>query len=178
MSPYDVICTDPPWLYYGSETKDQAAGKHYPCMTLEDLSAIPVPLSRRGVLFMWATGPKLDTSLALIKAWGMHYRGVAFVWVKTTQAGKIIHAQGVRPSIVKPTTEFVLAASYVAKGRPMQIASERMPQVILASRPGGIHSKKPADFYQKIEELYPSARRLEMFARSQRTGWDVWGNEV
>jgi N6-adenosine-specific RNA methylase IME4 len=29
-----------------------------------------------------------------------------------------------------------------------------------------------------IERLYPHATRLELFARSARPGWAVWGNEV
>jgi N6-adenosine-specific RNA methylase IME4 len=29
-----------------------------------------------------------------------------------------------------------------------------------------------------IERLYPDASKLELFARSERPGWDAWGNEV
>ena len=40
------------------------------------------------------------------------------------------------------------------------------------------HSQKPEVSYQIIEELYPNAHKLEMYARTERNGWDCWGNEV
>ena len=39
------------------------------------------------------------------------------------------------------------------------------------------HSKKP-EFFQDLIETVSDAPRLEMFARREREGWDVWGNEV
>jgi len=32
--------------------------------------------------------------------------------------------------------------------------------------------------YEIIETLYPYGKRLEMFARTRRPGWDVWGNQA
>ena len=29
-----------------------------------------------------------------------------------------------------------------------------------------------------IESLYPTARKLELFARTSREGWTAWGNEA
>ena len=29
-----------------------------------------------------------------------------------------------------------------------------------------------------IENMFPNAIKLEMFARQTRDGWDCWGNEV
>ena len=39
------------------------------------------------------------------------------------------------------------------------------------------HSEKPEDFYKTVELVSPGPS-LEMFARKQRKGWTVWGNEV
>ena len=39
-------------------------------------------------------------------------------------------------------------------------------------------SKKPEISYQIIERLYPNAKKIEMFSRQRRPGWDCWGNEV
>jgi N6-adenosine-specific RNA methylase IME4 len=44
--------------------------------------------------------------------------------------------------------------------------------------PRGRHSEKPAVFYQIIELMLPTVPRLEMFGRTQRAGWTVWGNEA
>jgi len=175
---FDVILADPPWSYYGNQAKWGAAAKFYPTMTDEDILDLPMVtwLSDRGVLFLWATGPRLDFAIECIGRWGLYYRGMAFVWVKTKQDGTPIGAQGTRPSIVKPLTEFVLAASRVPKGRPMKLASESVVQTVLA--PKGEHSAKPAAVQERIECLYPDARKAELFARTVRAGWDCYGDEL
>ncbi len=40
------------------------------------------------------------------------------------------------------------------------------------------HSRKPDEFYDIIESLYTWGRRLELFQRIPRNGWDGWGYEV
>ena len=175
---YDVILADPPWAYYGQQDKWGAAAKFYATAPDEAIVALPVPelLSDRGVLFLWATSPRLDVAMACLAAWQLHFRGIAFVWVKARKDGGPIGAQGVRPSIVKPTAEYVIAASRVAKGRPMPLSDEGVPNVILAPRRA--HSQKPEQVRDAIDRLYPAASKLELFARSERPGWDAWGNEV
>jgi len=174
---FDVILLDPPWSHYGQQNKWGAAAKFYSLMSDDDLRAMPVArlAKRETVVFCWATCPRLDFAIDLLRHWGFHYRGVAFTWVKTTKAGRPIGARGVRPSIVKPTTELVLAASMTAKGRPMPIADEGVPQVVLA--PTTRHSEKPKEVYCRIERLYPRAAKLELFARGRRPGWEAWGDD-
>jgi N6-adenosine-specific RNA methylase IME4 len=175
---YDVILADPPWSYYGQQDKWGAAAKFYATAPDEAIVRLPIPelLDDRGVLFLWATSPRLDVAMACLAAWRLHFRGVAFVWVKSRKDGGPIGAQGVRPSIVKPTAEYVLAASRVGKGRPMKLGDEGVSNVILAPRRA--HSQKPDEITASIERLYPEARRLELFARTERPGWDAWGDEV
>ncbi|MBF6830403.1 S-adenosylmethionine-binding domain-containing protein, partial [Acinetobacter baumannii] len=110
---FDVICADPPWAYHGSRTKWGAAAKFYDTVADGDMLCFHMRglMADRSVLFLWVTSPRLDFALDCIRAWGLHYRGVAFVWVKTRADGTPIGAKGVRPSIVKPTAEYVLAAS-------------------------------------------------------------------
>lgn len=178
VGPYDVVLADPPWAYTGSPTKWAAAGKHYSLMGVDAIGALPVRevLAPKAVLFCWATGPKLHHAIGALDAWGLHYRGVAFVWVKTARNGVPLKAQGVRPSIVKPLTEFVLAASTVPTGRPLPIADEAVVQTVFA--PKRRHSEKPETVQDRIDLLYPDARKLELFARRPRAGWDCWGDEL
>lgn len=176
---YDVILMDPPWSYYGAQDKMGAAAKFYPTMSDEDLMAMDIQsiLNKPGVVFMWVTSPRLDFAIDLLRAWGLTYRGVAFTWVKTKKDQQTpIGAQGVRPSVVKPTTEFVIVASNVTKGRPLPLADEGVPHVVLAAKME--HSRKPDEIHRRIERLYPDQAKLEMFARRPMDGWDVWGNEV
>lgn len=175
---FDVVLADPPWSYYGAKDKWGAAAKFYDTMSDEDILSLDVRslLKPTSVLFLWATGPRLDLAIRTLGSWGVHYRGVAFVWVKASKAGKPYGARGVRPSIVKPTTEFVLAGSMAKAGRPMPIADEAVAQVVLA--PPGRHSEKPDEIQARIERLYPHGSRVELFARRRRAGWEAWGNEI
>lgn len=133
-------------------------------------------LDKPGVLFLWATGPKLHIAIKAISKWNLSYRGVAFVWIKTKINGEPLGAQGVRPSVVKPLTEFVLVASNVKEGRPLPLSSEAIVQTIFA--PKREHSQKPEEVQDRIEEMYPDLPKLEMFARRKRRGWKCWGDEL
>ena len=177
VSTFEVVLADPPWLYYGSGTKNAAAAKHYECHDTQTLVELArPPLCNPGVYFQWTTSSKLPDTLYLLDQWGLTYRGIAFVWVKTRKDGVVIGAQGVRASITKPTTEFVIAASWSSKGRPLPLASEAEPQVVLAPRRE--HSRKPEEVAERIEHMYPNTTKLEMFARKHRPGWTVTGNET
>jgi N6-adenosine-specific RNA methylase IME4 len=175
---FDVILADPPWSYYGQQDKWTAAAKFYPTVADEVIATLPIKqmLSKNGVLFLWATSPRLDAAMECLKAWELYFRGIAFVWVKARKDGRPIGAQGIRPSIVKPTAEYVIAASPVAKGRPRKLHDESVQNVILAPRRE--HSQKPTEVHDLIERLYPDTQKLELFARCSRPGWTTWGNEA
>jgi N6-adenosine-specific RNA methylase IME4 len=175
---YDIAYVDPPWFYYGSPIKDAAAAKHYPLMALDELAAIDVRrmLNKRAAVFLWATCPRLNFALQLLDAWNLHYRGVAYVWVKVNKRGGIIAGQGVVPTFTKPTSELLLVATTNPTGRPFAIRDLAQPQVVLHAR--GAHSEKPAVFRTLIERLCGQRSRIELFARSRAAGWDVWGAEL
>lgn len=175
---YDIAYVDPPWSYYGSPVKDAAAAKHYPLMSLDELRALNVPalLNKRAAVFIWATCPRLHFAIRLIDAWGLHYRGVAYVWVKTNRSGAIITGQGVPPTFTKPTTEMLLVATTTPTGRPFPIRNLAQAQVVL--QPRGTHSEKPAIFRTMIEELCGDRTRIELFARARAPGWDAWGAQL
>lgn len=44
--------------------------------------------------------------------------------------------------------------------------------------PSTIHSRKPICAYEMIEDMFPNANKIELFARNKRSGWDSWGNEI
>lgn len=175
---YDVILTDPPWHYRNSNTGMAHAAKFYDLMSDQEVCDIPVRdfLNDPGVVFCWATCPRLDAAMKALEAWGLHYRGVAFVWVKTCRDGTPIKAQGIRASVVKPITELCLVASTKKTGSPLPLASQSVVQTVFAPRRE--HSRKPSEVQDRIDILYPGVLKLEMFARERRPGWDAWGDEV
>jgi N6-adenosine-specific RNA methylase IME4 len=175
---YDIVYADPPWFYYGSQIKDAAAAKHYPLMDQEALARLPVRsiMSKRAALFLWATGPRLNFAIDLIERWGLHYRGIAYVWVKVNRRGDVIRGQGVTPTFTKPTTEFVLAATTMPAGRPFPLLDLAQGQVVM--EPRSEHSRKPAIFRRLITDLCGDRSRIELFARESSVGWDAWGPET
>jgi len=176
---YDLIYADPPWPMYGSATKDGAAGKHYDLMSIDEICDMPIRAlfrGREGALFLWCTCPRADLAFRAIASWGLHYRGVAFVWVKTNKSGAIINGQGVPPTCTKPTTELCLLATLRPRGRPFPLLDCAMGQVVLHGR--GRHSQKPPVIRDKIVSLYGDRPRIELFARARVSGWDAWGMEA
>ncbi len=172
---YDIVLADPPWSYYqGNHTHN--VNNHYKTMSDEDLLQFNWGEYVDTMLFMWATSPHLGKAINLGESIGLFYRGVAFVWVKTTKDGKPLGAMGVRPSIVKPTTEFVLSFCRKKKGRPFSLADESIQQTIFA--PLGRHSEKPDEVQARLEMMYPEATKCELFARRRRNGWASYGDEL
>lgn len=189
---HDIVMIDVPWSHYGDPDKPAAAGKHYACLSDEDVLRLNVASymhPRRSLAFVWATCPRLDFAIAAIRAWGLCYRGVAFAWVKTRRDGVIVGAQGVRASVTKPTIELVLVASPMARGRPLKIADESVAQVFapddctaatgeVVLAPRGAHSEKPAEVCVRVARMYPDATKCELFARAERPGWTCVGDEL
>jgi len=187
----DIITMDPPWPYDGSPTKDGAAGKHYKLMSYEDLAALPVKkmLTPTGALLLWTTGPMMPMAIKLIEEWGLHFRNVAYVWVKINAEGEIIKGQGPPPTYTKQNAEYILFASvedpveYVLlatkkrRGRPFPLHDFAQAQVVKARKRA--HSQKPSKFKRLIEEITgPDAVRVELFARKEREGWHCFGDEL
>lgn len=174
---YDLVYVDPPWAYTNFGTA--SASSHYALMDQESLISMDVKtlLNKKAAVLMWATGPRLDYAIDLIRGWGLHYRGIAFVWVKTRSDGQIIHGQGVPPTFTKPNVELVLLATTTKRGRPIKLRKYNTPQVVLHKKHK--HSQKPEVFREMIEETFvPGIKKLEIFGRRDAADWDVLGNEI
>lgn len=160
---YRVIYADPPWSYSDKQDTGTLGGavKHYTTMPLNDICTLPVPAADNAVLFMWVTSPLLEDSFKVINAWGFKYKS-SFVWDKV--AHNIGHYNSVRH-------EFLLIAT---KGSCTPDVKKLYDSVVSIERTE--HSRKPKEFREMIDTLYPVGERLEMFAREASEGWDVWGN--
>ena len=163
---YGVIYADPPWKFqvYAESGMDLLADNHYPTMTTEAIKTLPVPAADNCVLFLWATVPMLPDAHEVMSAWGFTYKSL-LVWVKD-RAGLGFW--------VRNRVELLLIGT---RGHvPAPAPGEQPHQVVEAPR--GRHSEKPACFAEIIARLFPSTPKVELFARTARPGWDVWGNEV
>lgn len=174
-----ILLLDAPWPYFGDQKKMGAAGNHYQSMSMEELEALPIRamLEDKAAVLMWATGPKLPEAIQLIKAWGLHYRNVAYVWVKTNGAGNVIGAQGPPATLVKQNAEYLLFATTNKDGRPFPVLDFKQKQIVFAGKKE--HSAKPRCIHTKIEELAgPETTKVELFARQPREGWVTLGDGI
>lgn len=163
---YEVLYADPPWRYEHSKTDSRDLENQYPTLSIDDLCALPVDglAAPDAVLFLWTTSPKIEESLRVLNAWGFTYRTCA-VWDKERVGMGYYYRQ---------QHELLLVGTRGQPGTPEPGA--RPPSVLRERRPQR-HSEKPATVAEQIETMYPNSRRIELFARTAREGWDAWGNE-
>ncbi len=165
---FDLIYMDPPWRYNFSRSRSRRIENHYPTMSLAELQAMDVAqvAAKNCVLLMWTTGPKLNEAMRLIEAWGFTYKTNA-CWDK----GRIGMGYYFR---IKH--EMLLLAT---RGRPPLPPPSARVSSIISARRSNEHSRKPSVVYEIIEDMYPRASRIELFARGHaRPGWTFWGNEA
>jgi len=163
---FGVVYADPPWRYEHPMSDSRRIENQYPTMSLDDICALPVAeiATPDAILFLWATSPKLEEAMRVIRHWGFTYR-TSLVWVKD-RIGMGYYARS--------RHELLLIAT--RGDPPAPPVSARQDSVIEAPRQG--HSRKPDAIYSRIETMYPDLSKIELFARNARPGWTVWGNEV
>jgi N6-adenosine-specific RNA methylase IME4 len=170
---YDVIYADPPWSFgaTGKKIANQAAD-HYPTMSIEQLSALPVKeiSAKNCALFMWVCNPLLPEALELITNWGFKYKTVFKVWTKRTKDGNPVCVPGWWS---RGSTEQLLVAS---KGSPLQNKTTNCERQEFASLRGS-HSEKPDEIREAVRNFLMVKDRLELFGRKSVADWDVWGLE-
>jgi len=162
--PAEVVLADPPWRYDFSETKSREIENQYPTATLEEICSHAPPMADNCVVFLWATVAKLQEAFSVVSAWGLKYKTCA-VWDKE-RVGMGYWFRGQH--------ELLLVCT---KGNPeTPPENRRVSSVFREARTS--HSKKPQCVYEWIESAFPGKALLEMYCRSPRDGWMVWGNEV
>lgn len=174
MGKYQVIYADPPWSYrvWSKKGNGRSAESHYPTMSIEEIADLPVNelADENCALFLWVTFPLLKEIWKVIDAWGFTYKSVAFVWIKQNKkADSLFWGMGYW---TRANAEICILAT---KGSPKRY-SKRVHQVIVSHIEE--HSKKPEEARRRIEQLMGDVPRIELFARRETPGWDVWGNEV
>ena len=173
---YSVIYADPPWKQSKGGKKNARAnssGKEldYPVCSLDKIKQHlkqAVSLTEgNSILFLWTIDKYLFEAQRIAEELGykLHAR---MVWDKVT---------GIPAAFtVRYGHEYLL---YMYKDKLTPIATEERGKIHTVFRERvQRHSQKPQIAYEIIERLYPSAKKIELYARNHRAGWDCWGNEV
>lgn len=181
---FQIIYADPPWDYGGKMQFDKssikgenegwkrdifisAANFKYPTVKTKDLKRIPIAdiCDDNCLLFMWVTNPHLAQGIELGTAWGFEYKTVAFVW------DKMSHNPG---QYTLSNCELCLVFK---RGRiPRPRGARNIQQLVRIPR--GEHSVKPDVVRDNIVKMFPTQRKIELFARSRTEGWEAWGLDV
>jgi len=187
---FGLIAADPPWKYASwSENNDpnnsRAPERHYQTQTLEWIASLPVAQTGGANvhLMLWIPGPFLvaGAHLPILESWNFRPSGIAYVWLK--QNKKALQGRFFPPvsekdffmglgKTTRQNAEFVVLGR---RGRPVRHDKGNHQLII---EPRREHSRKPEDFYTRAERYAGDVRRLELFGRQQREGWEVWGNET
>lgn len=167
---YKTIYIDPPWQERGGGKIKRGADRHYPLMSMEEISALPIPEIADPLgchLYMWVTNNFLEKGLTLLKKWGFEYI-TTITWTKD-RFGLGQYYRG--------NTEHCIFA--VTKKRlPYKVINGKRAQGVTGFyEPRTIHSRKPQKMRKMIETVSYEPR-IELFARQHFDGWDCWGNEV
>lgn len=162
--PYELVLADPPWRYDVQQTPNRRIENHYATMDLDGIIKMAPNSAKDSILLLWATAPKLEEAMQVLKAWGFEYKTNA-IWDKEV-IGMGYWFRGQHELLLVGT-----------KGNPGTTPeSKRISSVFREKRTA--HSKKPVSVYDWIEQAFPHKSKLEMYCRNPRKGWAAWGNEL
>lgn len=204
---FDVIVSDPPWpatdLLAMSKVKRGAAA-NYSVMTIDDIKNLKVIdiVSDNSVLVLWVPSWLLQEGLDTMKAWGFR-QTQTWIWVKTKKdpletlkkkirkkaSKKIISVAEVNKLLDSSDLSDVLAffmgrlfrqtheiALVGVRGKAYK-ALENKSQRSVAFAQNLKHSAKPEALQDKLDLMFSTGNKLEMFARRARANWTCVGLE-
>lgn len=172
---YRGIVIDPPWKLVGGTAVSKAYGpgkrgadRHYPVLPTKEIPGVilgsgefrPAPDSH---LYLWVINNFLPDGLWVMGQLGFRYVTMV-TWCKTGRSGQGVYFRG--------RTEHMLFGVR-GRGKDVRTAARNLPTSF--SAPVGAHSEKPEEAYRLVEARTPGPH-LDMFGRTPRPGWAVWGH--
>ena len=184
---HQVICADPPWGFTDGLQKmkrpvRRAASSQYRTMTSKQVAAIPVPqlVDPQGCLLaLWVPGSMLEDGLMVMHAWGFRLKQL-FVWVKLKKG----HAQEPDPNnstrvgmgrLFRQSHEVALICTAGKSIYPL-LRDKAQRSVAFDLNLG--HSCKPPTLQRRLDRRFPTATRVELFARRSLPGWTTLGDAI
>lgn len=188
---YRVIEADPAWLWksYSKKGEGKSPNRHYDVMTIPEICALAVDelAADDCALFLWSTWPTMPAPWEVMKAWGFKYSGLAWEWFKYNPHSQKYAFGGGLGGTRKNLEPCILGR----KGSPKLLSRSQRDFIIdpvtgeeLISDDDAIllgkrrrHSEKPDEAKERIELMFDGPY-LELFSRTDRVGWDSWGDEA
>lgn len=173
---FSTVLADPPWQFQnrtGKVAPEHKRLNRYGTMTLDEIKSLPVAevVDEPSHLYLWVPNALLPEGLTVMAAWGFQYK-TNIVWHKIRKDGGP-DGRGVG-FYFRNTTELLL---FGVRGKNARTLPPGRSQVNILRTMKREHSRKPDEQYPLIEAC-SAGPFLEMFARGDRMGWTVWGNQA
>lgn len=175
---FDFAMVDFPWPWVTYSEKGRAKSPQYDCMELgaiEDTRPQDL-LTPTGCGLFWCTWPLIPKQARIIEdVFGLEVK-TGGAWSKRGVNGKLRWGPGHITRTVCEPYLIVGRKGHKLRGRSWKNLLETFGDTEV---PGLAreNSRKPDEFYEKIESLTPGWRRVDLFARESRPGWVTWGRE-
>jgi len=168
---FKTIVIDPPWQLENQAT--EAAPEYAECFRYETLPLKEIADMRICALadtnchlYLWTVDALKHEAYDLVERWGFVAK-CELVWVKMTKWGKPVFGMGNYYRHQHESCIFAVRGS-------MRLMRKDLPTVIIGESVR--HSQKPSEFYKRVLVASPPPR-LELFARKNRDGFYVWGDD-
>jgi N6-adenosine-specific RNA methylase IME4 len=170
---YRTVVADPPWqpkmaTINGGAPK-ASPQLHYKTLSVSEIIKLKPNLSPQSHLYIWCVSQHIDWAYDVARAWDCE-PVITLTWKKP----------GLGVGRFQCNTEHILIARRGNRiGNPFGSGGRYVSPTggTLFEWPRGPHSAKPLEFFQLVERISPGPY-LEMYARSPRPGWDVWGDQA
>lgn len=175
LGKFATILADPPWKFENRTGKMAPEHKRlYRYHTMSNQEILDMPVEKiaddKAHLYLWVPNALIELGLQVMKAWGFTYK-TNLIWYKVRKDGGP-DRRGVG-FYFRNVTELIL---FGVRGNNFRtLAPGRRQENMIISQKRG-HSIKPDEIFPLIEACSPGPY-LELFARRERPGWTVWGDE-
>jgi len=163
---YNVIHIDPPWplTFMSRKVRPNQKDMPYDLMTFEDIKNLPIEslCDESCFMFIWTTHKWLPKTFELIEEWGFNYN-CTITWDKGV---------GFTPMGFMWSTEFCLFC--IKKGNKTRL--KKLGEKTIIKAKSKEHSRKPDAIFNLIDKVC-DGKKIDVFARRKRFGWDTWGND-
>lgn len=175
-----TVYADPPWQFSnrtGKVAPENKKNKRYSTMSLEDIKALPVNeiTAEAAHLYLWVPNALLLDGIEVLKSWGFTYK-TNLIWEKIRKDGEP-DGRGVGFYYRNVTEILLFGVKTKKKSDTFRTLQAGRSQVNLIRAIKREHSRKPDEFVSLIENCSPGPY-IELFARGDREGWTMWGNEA
>jgi N6-adenosine-specific RNA methylase IME4 len=177
--PFRVVTADPAWRF-GDRLpgKKRGAGKNYMTMSVDEIKAMKLPpIADVAILFLWRVSAMVEEAYQVGRAWGFEPKS-EIVWQKLSKTlkpwiGMGRYVRAAHETCIIMTRGPTKDVQKMIRSR--SIRSRFAAAVPVDARGRYVHSGKPEEFYDLVEQLVHGPY-VELFARRARPGWHCIGD--